>query len=103
MAKSYQGADRGREEAIFSRWGSSTTLMHPGPIRLVGMVAYDLVGIDDFLQLDLSATQRFFLDACRSRRLIEVEFQFADFQSCRKTLRFYCSGRRASAEFAARD
>jgi DNA polymerase IV len=26
---------------------------HPGPFRLVGMVAYDLVGIDDLVQLDL--------------------------------------------------
>jgi DNA polymerase-4 len=26
---------------------------HPGPFRLVGMVAYDLVGIDDRVQLDL--------------------------------------------------
>jgi DNA polymerase IV len=26
---------------------------HPGPFRLVGMVAYNLVGIDDIAQLDL--------------------------------------------------
>ena len=34
---------------------------HPGPFRLIGMVAYDLVGIDDQVQLDLfsiSARQR---------------------------------------------
>jgi DNA polymerase IV len=29
---------------------------HPGPFRLVGMVAYDLVGIDDLVQLDLFGT-----------------------------------------------
>jgi DNA polymerase-4 len=29
---------------------------HPGPFRLVGMVAYDLVGIDDLVQLDLFRT-----------------------------------------------
>ena len=29
---------------------------HPGPFRLVGMVAYDLVGIDDLVQLDLFST-----------------------------------------------
>jgi DNA polymerase IV len=29
---------------------------HPGPFRLVGMVAYDLVGIDDLAQLDLFST-----------------------------------------------
>ena len=29
---------------------------HPGPFRLVGMVAYDLVGIDDRVQLDLFGT-----------------------------------------------
>jgi DNA polymerase IV len=29
---------------------------HPGPFRLVGMVAYDLVGIDDLAQLDLFNT-----------------------------------------------
>ena len=28
----------------------------PGPFRLVGMVAYDLVGIDDLVQLDLFGT-----------------------------------------------
>jgi DNA polymerase-4 len=30
---------------------------HPGPFRLVGMVAYDLVGIDDLVQLDLFSTR----------------------------------------------
>src|SRR4249920_327097 len=29
---------------------------HPGPFRLVGLVAYDLVGIDDLVQLDLFST-----------------------------------------------
>ena len=29
---------------------------HPGPFRLVGMVAYDLMGIDDLVQLDLFST-----------------------------------------------
>jgi DNA polymerase IV len=29
---------------------------HPGPFRLVGMVAYDLVGIDDLVQFDLFST-----------------------------------------------
>jgi DNA polymerase IV len=29
---------------------------HPGPFRLVGMIAYDLVGIDDLVQLDLFST-----------------------------------------------
>jgi DNA polymerase IV len=29
---------------------------HPDPFRLVGMVAYDLVGIDDLVQLDLFST-----------------------------------------------
>ena len=29
---------------------------HPGPFRLVGMVAYDLVGINDLVQLDLFGT-----------------------------------------------
>jgi DNA polymerase-4 len=29
---------------------------HPGPFRLVGMVAYDLVGIDDLVQPDLFST-----------------------------------------------
>jgi len=29
---------------------------HPGPFRLVGMVAYDLVDIDDLVQLDLFST-----------------------------------------------
>jgi len=29
---------------------------HAGPFRLVGMVAYDLVGIDDLVQLDLFST-----------------------------------------------
>jgi DNA polymerase-4 len=36
---------------------------HPGPFRLVGMVAYDLVGIDDRVQLDLFGT------SARQRRL----------------------------------
>ena len=36
---------------------------HPGPFRLVGMVAYDLVGIDDRVQLDL------FSASARQRRL----------------------------------
>jgi len=36
---------------------------HPGPFRLVGMVAYDLVGIDDRVQLDLFST------LARQRRL----------------------------------
>jgi DNA polymerase-4 len=36
---------------------------HPGPFRLVGMAAYDLVGIDDLVQLDLFSTQ------ARRRRL----------------------------------
>jgi DNA polymerase-4 len=36
---------------------------HPGPFRLVGMVAYDLVGIDDRVQLDLFST------SARQRRL----------------------------------
>jgi len=36
---------------------------HPGPFRLVGMVAYDLVGIDDRVQLDLFGT------LARQRRL----------------------------------
>ena len=35
----------------------------PGPFRLVGMVAYDLVGIDDLVQLDLFST------LARQRRL----------------------------------
>jgi DNA polymerase-4 len=35
----------------------------PGPFRLVGMVAYDLVGIDDRVQLDLFGTP------ARQRRL----------------------------------
>jgi DNA polymerase-4 len=38
-------------------------LNHRGPFRLVGMVAYDLVGIDDRLQLDLFST------SARQRRL----------------------------------
>jgi hypothetical protein len=29
---------------------------HPGPFRLIGMVAYDLVDIDDVVQLDLFST-----------------------------------------------
>jgi DNA polymerase IV len=29
---------------------------HPGPFRLVGMVAYNLVGMDDLVQLDLFGT-----------------------------------------------
>jgi hypothetical protein len=29
---------------------------HPGPFRLIGLVAYDLVGIDDVVQLDLFST-----------------------------------------------
>ena len=29
---------------------------HPGPFRLIGLVAYDLVGIDDAVQLDLFNT-----------------------------------------------
>ena len=29
---------------------------HPGPFRLVGLVAYELVGIDDLVQLDLFST-----------------------------------------------
>ena len=29
---------------------------HPGPFRLIGLVAYDLVGIDDVVQLDLFNT-----------------------------------------------
>jgi DNA polymerase-4 len=36
---------------------------HPGPFRLVGVVAYDLVGVDDRLQLDLFST------SVRQRRL----------------------------------
>jgi DNA polymerase-4 len=36
---------------------------HPGPFRLVGMVAHDLVGIDDRVQLDLFSTH------ARQRRL----------------------------------
>ena len=36
---------------------------HPGPFRLVGMVAHDLVGIDDRVQLDLFGT------SARQRRL----------------------------------
>ena len=36
---------------------------HPGPFRLVGMVAYHLVGIDDRVQLDLFGT------SARQRRL----------------------------------
>src|SRR3990170_2253873 len=36
---------------------------HPGPFRLVGMVAYDLVGIEDRVQLDLFGT------LARQRRL----------------------------------
>jgi DNA polymerase-4 len=36
---------------------------HPGPFRLVGMVAYDLVGSDDRVQLDLFGT------SARQRRL----------------------------------
>jgi DNA polymerase IV len=36
---------------------------HSGPFRLVGMVAYDLVGIDDLVQLDLFST------LARQRRL----------------------------------
>ena len=36
---------------------------HRGPFRLVGMVAYDLVGIDDLVQLDLFST------SARRRRL----------------------------------
>lgn len=36
---------------------------HPGPFRLVGMVAYDVVGIDDLVQLDLFST------SARRRRL----------------------------------
>jgi DNA polymerase IV len=36
---------------------------HPGPFRLVGMAAYDLVGIDDAMQLDLFGT------LARQRRL----------------------------------
>lgn len=36
---------------------------HPGPFRLVGMVAYDIVGIDDWVQLDLFST------LARQRRL----------------------------------
>jgi len=36
---------------------------HPGPFRLVGMVAYDMVGIDDRVQLDLFST------IARQRRL----------------------------------
>lgn len=38
-------------------------LNHRGPFRLVGMVAYDLVGIDDRFQLDLFST------SARQRRL----------------------------------
>jgi DNA polymerase IV len=38
-------------------------LNHRGPFRLVGMVAYDLVGIDDRVQLDLFST------SARQRRL----------------------------------
>lgn len=29
---------------------------HPGPFRLVGLAAYDLIGIDDLVQLDLFST-----------------------------------------------
>jgi DNA polymerase IV len=36
---------------------------HPGPFRLVGLVAYDLVGVDDLVQLDLFGT------LARQRRL----------------------------------
>ena len=36
---------------------------HPGPFRLVGMVAYDLAGIEDRVQLDLFST------SARQRRL----------------------------------
>ena len=36
---------------------------HPGPFRLVGMVTYDLVCIDDLVQLDLFST------LARQRRL----------------------------------
>jgi DNA polymerase IV len=36
---------------------------HPGPFRLVGMVAYNLVGIEDRVQLDLFRT------SARQRRL----------------------------------
>jgi DNA polymerase IV len=36
---------------------------HPGPFRLVGVVAYDLVGVDDRSQLDLFST------SARQRRL----------------------------------
>ncbi len=38
---------------------------HPGPFRLVGMVAYDLVCVDDIMQLDL-------LSAASPRRRLEV-------------------------------
>jgi DNA polymerase IV len=30
---------------------------HPGPFRLIGLVAYDLVGIDDVVQFDLFSTR----------------------------------------------
>ena len=36
---------------------------HPGPFRLVGVVAYDLVGVEDRVQLDLFST------SARQRRL----------------------------------
>ena len=38
---------------------------HPGPFRLVGLVAYDLIGLDDLVQLDLFGTSR-------RRRQLEV-------------------------------
>ena len=42
---------------------------HPGPVRLGGMVAYDLVCIDDFLQLDLFSNPALFADRVgRSRQ-----------------------------------
>jgi DNA polymerase-4 len=45
---------------------------HPGPFRLVGMVAYDLVRIDDVVQLDL------FSSLARHRRLELAIDELAD-------------------------
>ena len=45
---------------------------HPGPFRLVGMVAYDLVGIDDRVQLELFGTP------ARRRRLEVAIDQLAE-------------------------
>jgi DNA polymerase-4 len=46
---------------------------HPGPIRLVGMAAYDLVGINDRIQLELFGT------FARQRRLDVAIDRLADF------------------------